>query len=160
MIANSASGGARMPSEKQKLGEKGERLVTKICACPRCKRERTLRQLRANFKCADIICDFCGYLAQVKASNVLDIDKLPREIPGAAWSPQKQRMDSGIYFPLFITLFCGRKKAIYYLPADLQPKALFKKRGKPLSPRAKRGGWLGFNYDLASVPKGAIVRLL
>jgi len=29
----------------------------------RCKREGTLRRLPANFKCADIICDFCGYRA-------------------------------------------------------------------------------------------------
>src|SRR5271165_6342847 len=44
--------------------------VTRECRCPRCKRSRTLVRLPANFKCADVICDFCGYLAQVKAVTV------------------------------------------------------------------------------------------
>ena len=57
-------------TNKQLLGERGEILVTKKCPCPKCKSEKSLKRLPANFKCADIVCDFCGYLAQVKSKNV------------------------------------------------------------------------------------------
>jgi hypothetical protein len=148
-----------MPTDKQKLGDLGEALVTQHCACPRCKRQKTLKRLRANFKCADLVCDFCGYLAQVKAASVKDVSKIPSTIPGAAWSVQKDRMDSGIYFPLFIVLVGSRRhNAVYYLPADIQTRELFVPR-KPLSGSAKRAGWQGFFYDLRTVRDGGIVRL-
>jgi hypothetical protein len=53
-----------MVTTKQELGALGEQQVVRHCACPRCKRERTLKTLPPNFKCADVICDFCGYLGQ------------------------------------------------------------------------------------------------
>jgi hypothetical protein len=148
-----------MATQKQLLGQRGEVIVTKKCICPRCKRKRTLRRLPVNFKCADIICDFCGYLAQVKASTVVDVSKLPRTCLGAAWSVQKERMRSGIYFPLFLVQVSGRKVAIYYLSADMQRPELFVKRA-PLSNTAKRAGWQGFYYDFRCLPKASIVRIL
>lgn len=93
-----------MATAKQELGALGERLVVQHCACPRCKRARTLRTLPANFKCADIICDFCGYLGQVKAHSCADGTTPPPKLLGAAWGPQQQRMEAGIYFPLFLVL--------------------------------------------------------
>lgn len=139
-----------MPTEKQQLGERGEILVTRNCSCPRCKRLRTLRRLPPNFKCADVVCDFCGYLAQVKTARREDIDTLPTSILGGAWSVQKERMDAGIYFPLFLVLVNNRGKAsINYLPADLQPPEMFVAR-KPLSSTARRAGWQGFRYDLSN----------
>jgi hypothetical protein len=92
--------------------EFGGTLVVQRCACPRCKRSKTLRKLPPNFRCADVICDFCGYLAQVKAANVKCVDEIPKTILGAAWGPQKERMDAGIYFPLFLVLKNGRRSAI------------------------------------------------
>ena len=55
-----------MTTAKQKLGDFGEDFIRKNFDCPKCKRKKTLKRLPPNFKCADIICDFCGYLAQVK----------------------------------------------------------------------------------------------
>jgi hypothetical protein len=135
-------------TKHQVLGRYGEVLVTKSCACPRCKRKSTLRRLPPNFRCADAICDFCGFLAQVKATNCIDENKIPRTVLGAAWSVQKERMDAGIYFPLFLVLVSPtRKRAIYYLSADLQKPGMFKPR-KPLSSKARRAGWQGFLYLL------------
>ncbi len=141
-----------MATAKQELGALGERLVVRYCACPRCKQARTLVALPPNFKCADIICDFCGYLGQVKASTSKDGRTPPRLLLGAAWGPQKQRMDSGIYFPLFLVLVApglGRF-SIHYLSADLQTPELFRER-PPLSATARRAGWTGFYYDLERV---------
>lgn len=148
-----------MATAKQLLGAWGEALVAKACNCPKCKRSRTLKRLPTNFKCADIICDFCGFLAQVKSMTVSVVDPLPKQVLGAAWGPQKERMDSGIYFPLFLALKAGREYAIYYLPIDFQSPALFEAR-KPLSLTARRAGWQGFRYILDQLPVGAVVRIV
>lgn len=147
-----------MPTDKQKLGVFGERMVAKHCSCPKCKKEKTLKALPPNFKCADVVCDFCGFLGQVKTNNKANIDTLPSKITGAAWGPQIKRMTAGIYFPLFIVLFNGKDFSIFYLSADLQEPEMFIPR-KPLSANAKRAGWQGFYYDLRNIPEGAIVRL-
>src|SRR5476649_1445316 len=106
-----------MPTTHQELGLFGEQKVVKDCACPRCKRERTLVRLPNNFKCADVICDFCGYLGQVKTARVADVSLVPKTVLGAAWGPQKARMDAAIYFPLFLVLAAksGKQYSIFYL---------------------------------------------
>ena len=147
-----------MATVKQQLGAWGEQLVSKLCDCPRCKKSNTLKRLPPNFKCADLICDFCGFLAQVKAMSVSSVSLLPKQVLGAAWGPQKERMDAAIYFPLFLVLKARSSHAIYYLPTDFQSPALFSAR-KPLSESARRKGWQGFLYVLGAVPDGAFVRL-
>ena len=145
-----------MPSPKQTLGIFGERQVTKWCSCPRCKRTKSLRQLRVNFRCADIICDFCGFVAQVKAANHSALT-LPMRVPGAAWKPQKERLEAGIYLPLYVVVrVSSRVTAIYYIPADFQDSSLFLPRAKPLSSKAARRGWHGFDYDLSTVAGKAV----
>jgi len=149
-----------MSTDKQKLGETGEILVIKECAFPKCKKPNTLKRLPQNFKCADIICDFCGYLAQVKTKNKDNINELPKSILGAAWGVQKERLDSSIYMPLFIVLYKSKDEyGICYLSADLQSPELFVPR-KPISGNAKRAGWQGFNYDLTQLQGNPIVRLV
>ena len=146
-----------MPTKHQILGQSGEVRVVKACSCPHCKRPKMLRRLPTNFKCADVICDFCGFLAQVKSVTSADITKIPATELGAAWSVKKARMDAGINFPLFLVLICDRKSAIYYLSADVQKPEMFKPR-KPLSAKARRAGWQGFLYSLKNV-KMAFVRI-
>ncbi|MBL1147618.1 MAG: hypothetical protein HND56_12230 [Pseudomonadota bacterium] len=149
-----------MATDKQKLGQFGEKRVVSKCFCPKCKNASTLKLLPTNFKCADIICDFCGYLAQVKTSQVNDVSILPKKILGAAWKPQKERMTAGIYFPLFLVLVNKtnhKDAAIYYLSADLQSPEIFVPR-KKLSEQAKRAGWQGFLYDTETVSE-SFVRL-
>lgn len=149
-----------MATDKQILGGWGEKTVIKHCSCPSCKQGRTTKQLPPNFKCADLVCDFCGYLSQVKTSSVKNIDILPSKILGAAWGPQKARMDSGIYFPLYVVLKSktGKEFSINFLSADLQTPEMFVPR-KPLSPNAKRSGWQGFYIDVDRV-KNRFVSLL
>ena len=148
------------PTSRQQLGETGEKLVTSRCPCPRCKRTKTLRRLPNNFKCADVICDFCGFLAQVKASRVNDVYTIPNRVLGGAWRPTKERIDAGIYFPLYLVLVDkadSKTSSIWYLSPDLQPTEMYLER-KPLSATAKRAGWQGFLYDLSQV-KSHFVKL-
>jgi type II restriction enzyme len=107
-----------------------------------------------------VICDFCGYLSQVKAARTADINSIPKTILGAAWKPQKERMAAAIYFPLFLVLVENnlKKYAIYYLAADLQKPELFKER-TPLSGTARRAGWQGFVYQTA-LARESFVRLI
>jgi type II restriction enzyme len=136
----------RTPISKQELGRFGEEKVVEKCRCPKCKRtNKSLVRLPNNFKCADIVCDFCGFLGQVKATRVLNINQLPKRILGAAWRPQEERMQAGIYFPLFLVMVGSSKHehSIFYLSADLQIPEMFKQRA-PLSATARRAGWTGF----------------
>ena len=93
-----------MPTKNQKTGTQGENIIQKKFNCPKCKKVKTFKRLPQNFKCADIICDFCGFLAQVKTTSSNNLDKIPDSILGAAWKVQKSRMDAGIYFPLYLIL--------------------------------------------------------
>ena len=149
-----------MATERQELGMFGEERVVRECVCPSCKRKRTLVQLHTNFKCADVICDFCGYLAQVKTTTKANIAVVPTQVMGAAWGPQQERMKAGIYFPLYlvVTPKDRHEYAIYYLSVDLQQPEIFVPR-KPLSTSAKRAGWQGFNYRLEPVVT-SFVRLI
>ena len=148
-----------MPTKHQELGEFGEVAVIKNCHCPKCKRTKALKRLPINFKCADIICDFCGYLAQVKSQTVKDISVYPKQILGAAWGPQKERMDAGIYFPLFIVTYKNSKEfSVFYLSADMQLPEMFVAR-KPLSVTARRAGWQGYIVDLTKIIDKALVKI-
>jgi type II restriction enzyme len=84
---------------------------------------------------------------------------LPDTVLGAAWSVQKERIDAGVYIPLFLVQVEERRKRIAYLAADLQDKSMFSKR-KPLSTEAKRAGWQGFLYTFSEEQKKRFVILV
>lgn len=146
-----------MATSKQKLGTYGENLIVKHINCNNCQKKNTLKKLPINFKCADIICDFCGFLAQVKTSNVKDINILPDLILGAGWKVQKERMNENIYFPLYLILVNQKRYSIFYLSVKNQFEKIFVPR-KPLSATARRAGWQGFMYDIREI-KDCFVRL-
>ena len=109
--------------------------------------------------CGNTSQGFDGFLAQVKTTAVADVNRAPDNIMGAAWAPQKARMDAGIYFPLYIVAVSkdGSSHAIYYLSADLQETDIFQER-LPLKETARRAGWIGFNYRLAHI-RDRLVRI-
>jgi len=81
------------------------------------------------------------------------VEKKIGKLLGAAWRPQKERLDADIIFPLFIVdILEGRPLEIHYLDKESQKNVdgLFVPR-KPLSKNAKRAGWQGFSYDLDKV---------
>ena len=152
--------GTELRTGKQQLGDWGEEVVAKTCHCPSCKKSKTLKLLPANFKCADIICDFCGYLTQVKTAKVTDVESIPKYVLGGAWGPQKARMEAAIYFSLYLVLTTDDRTqhSIFFLSKDLQEESMFAPR-KALSSSAKRAGWQGFRIELAEMAD-RFVRLL
>ena len=118
--------------------------------------------LPTNFQCADLICKFCGFLAQVKATTTVQRDRLPGRILGGAWRPQHEQIVAGIFQPLFIAGFSssGRLESIHYIPAHVLQSApqVFQPRA-PLSPTARRAGWTGFIYDITQIPAVGISKV-
>jgi hypothetical protein len=149
------------PTAKQALGRKGEEAIRERIPCPRCRRAKTLTGLPANFQCADLICKFCGFLAQVKAVTMAG-DERPVRVLGAAWGPQHQQILDGIFQPLFVFGFsaAGSLVRIDYVPAHILQSSpqVFEPRA-PLSSTARRAGWQGFVYNLALLPEIGIVRV-
>ncbi|MEO1090775.1 MAG: DpnI domain-containing protein [Pseudomonadota bacterium] len=139
---------------RQRLGEYGEEHVRRTVSCPRCKRSRTFRRLPNNFRCADLICDFCGFVAQVKTAKARDTATPIGTYLGAAWGPQKERMDAGIFTSLYIVQcdqaqpLCASYTAVFFLPAEAQESDMFIPR-QPLSETARRAGWRSFRIDVS-----------
>jgi len=124
----------RAPMSQREIGDSAERLVCSEVFCPKCKRGK-LRRLPRNFECIDVICSFCGYVAQVKAHAVRDWEtESVSRLPGATWRTQKERLEAGIYYPLFVVLYFRKKPfrtrpiKILYLPVDFQVPMIFQPR--------------------------------
>jgi hypothetical protein len=143
-----------MATARQQLGEKGEAMVSRHVACPRCNRPHHLAKLQRNFQCADLICKFCGYLAQVKAATIPG-SEFPDRLLGAAWGPQHEQIIAGIYHGLYLVGFSPSSRLIRidYVPAHILQTTpeVFEPR-RPLSPEAKTAGWQGFYYNLTKLP--------
>jgi type II restriction enzyme len=137
-----------VPTARQALGFRGEKAVSERIPCPRCGRPRHLARLPTNFQCADLICKFCGFLAQVKAVTLpVGATDFPDRVLGAAWGPQHDQIMAGIFHGLYLVGFSanGRLVRIDYVPAHVLQSSpeVFEPR-QPLRSTAKRAGWTGF----------------
>jgi hypothetical protein len=142
----------------QQQGDLGQTAVCKYCTCPKCKKGK-LKQLIGGFKCADVICDFCGFVAQVKAPTVNSANEKVLTILGGAWKVQEEKIKAGIYHPLYIVKVLKDKPiAIDYISADFLKPEMFVPR-KPLSSQARRAGWQGFYYDLRKLDEHVVVEV-
>ncbi len=153
-----------MATAHQELGERGEKAVLKHADCPRCNRARHFKRLPQNFDCADVICKFCGFLAQVKTARLAEGSQdFPPKIPGAGWKPLHERMIAGIYHGLYVVGFKQNGKTLVRIdfvpPHVLQATpAVFEPR-KPLSPTARRAGWTGHMLNISKLPPIGMMRV-
>ena len=148
---------------RQKHGELAEKAVSKYCSCPKCKKSNAkLKPLRSGFTGADVICDFCGYLAQVKGATSKGKIGI---VPGAAWKPQKERLNAGIYFPVFVVKIQNEKPiSIHYIAADFLEKRFYKPGNRPRRiesgrpPGKPRLHWM-FNFDFRKLDQNRIIKV-
>jgi type II restriction enzyme len=117
-----------------------------------------------NFECADLICKFCGFLAQVKATRLpVGTEDLPEKIPSGAWAPQHARILAGIYHGLYVAGFKRNGRTLVridYVPPhvlEATPQAFEPRR--PLSATAKRAGWRGYTLNLGKLPAVGMQRI-
>jgi type II restriction enzyme len=103
---------------------------------------------------ADIICKFCGFLAQVKATTSSG-GKLPKRALGGSWKPQHEQILADIFHSLFVVSMTKDLKveAIYYVPSHVlrATPSVYEPRA-PLADTTQRAGWTGFNYNLSKLP--------
>jgi type II restriction enzyme len=137
--------------------------VSEHVACPRCNKRRHLSRLPTNFQCADVICKFCGFLAQVKAVTLPEgSSDRPSRLLGGAWRPQHEQIIAGIYHGLYGVGFApsGTLVWIDYVPAHIlqATPSVFEPR-RPLSSTARRAGWQGFVFNLDQIPVIGIHRV-
>ena len=104
-----------------------------------------------------MICKFCGFLSQVKATRLLDgANEFPTRIPSAAWGPQHDRIMAGIFHGLYLVGFRQDGKRLVridFVPPHVLAATpeLFEPR-KPLKPTARRAGWTGYAINLSKLP--------
>jgi type II restriction enzyme len=66
-----------------------------------------------------------------------DASMLPKQLLGAAWAPQAERMQAGTYFPLYLVLKRSEKDfSIFFLSSDLQIPEMFVPK-TPLGPKPR-----------------------
>lgn len=91
-----------MTTIRQQTGNIGQDFVIKQVICPICKKDKFALLGPKNFPAADIACKFCGQLAQVKSYKTNDVNRIPKNISGAAWRPFINRIRAGI----FLSIIC------------------------------------------------------
>ena len=144
-----------MPETAQQTsGRLGELAVCRTVSCPRCGRPR-LSTLPRNFDCADVICRFCGFLAQVKSVTSAD-GSWPTTLPGGSWPRQQEQIISGIFHALYVVAFAPSSRklvSIDYVPSHILQAApdIYVPR-KPTKPVGRTTPFLGFRYDSRKIP--------
>jgi hypothetical protein len=142
-----------MKPNKKAKGDLAEELVCSKIKCPVCKGGR-LRRLPANFPCADVICSFCGSMAQVKYHTVTnpEVEYVSR-LPGATWKTQKRRIEAGTCLPIYVVLyFRDEPIRILYLPIEFQLPEVFRRRRGPLRREQKFDYHFGWETKRFFVP--------
>jgi hypothetical protein len=149
------------PTQQQLSGKLGEEAVCRTLACPQCSKRR-LSPLPTNFDCVDVICRFCGFMAQVKSiSSRKGI--WPNTIPGGSWPRQHEQIIAGIFHSLFVVALepgTRRLVSIDYVPSHILravPDAYVPR--KPTKPLGRSTPFLGFRYDSRRIPAIGILRV-
>ena len=144
-----------MSTTRQQLGDRGELEVSRRALCPGCGGAKRLKPLSQNFECADLICKFCGFLAQVKATTLAaEAEGFPSRIQGAGWRPKRDQIRAGIYHGLFLVGYSpkGKLVRIEYIPPHILQATPNLYVPRVIGPGAKRAGHAMFDYQLDELP--------
>jgi hypothetical protein len=99
-------------TEKQKVGDAGEKEITKIAPCPNC--GKRLTGLPNNYPLYDVQCEGCAFRAQVKTSKSAS----KSTVRGAGWDIIHKVLKAGFMSPPLIVNFKppGREQEIRFFP--------------------------------------------
>jgi type II restriction enzyme len=117
--------------------------------CPACKSDR-LKQSKANTPAIDFMCPVCNQLFQLKSSQKWN----SREIPDAGYDAMVRAIRADRTPNLLVMRYSGDWVVtnLLLIPRVFFTESIVKKR-KPLSPHAKRAGWVGCNILLHALPE-------
>ena len=105
--------------DRSDTGRIGEEAVVRFVKCPRCNEKKLTRLVERGFPCVDVICKFCGFLAQVK-STIGEVGERPTRALGANWEPQKKQILADIFHALYVvSVENGKANRIWYVPEHM-----------------------------------------
>lgn len=126
-----------------------ENWVKENSYCPNCGKDK-ISEYPNNQPVADFFCAFCNEDFELKSKN----GKLSRKINDGAFSTMIERINS-VNNPNFFFLTYSKKDWLVndflIIPKHFFQPEIIEKR-KPLSPTAKRAGWIGCNINLQLIP--------
>jgi DNA-directed RNA polymerase subunit RPC12/RpoP len=99
-------------TQKQKVGDAGEKEIAKHAPCPNCGKK--LMVLPQNYPLYDVQCEGCSFRAQVKTSKSAS----KATVRGAGWDIIHKVLKAGFMSPPLIVNFKppGREQEIFFFP--------------------------------------------
>jgi type II restriction enzyme len=120
--------------------------------CPNCSSPK-LSRLRNNTKASDYSCPACGFWYQLKGQHSRIGNRVADGAYAAMMNAIRHDETPNFYFMQY-ELATWRVKNLLLVPSFAFPPSAIIKR-KPLSPTARRAGWIGCNIALNRVPAEA-----
>lgn len=143
-------------SKSQKIRVMSEEWVAKNIYCPCCGNLH-IRNLENNKPVSDFQCDNCGEIFELKSKE----GNIGRKIADGAYSTMIERITS-ITNPELILMQYSKDYTVFNL--TLIPKFFFVpeiiEKRKPLSPNAKRAGWVGCNILYSDIPEQGKIKII
>ena len=135
-------------SSAQKIRVMSERWLTQNLFCPCCGNAH-IEKMRNNSPVADVHCEHCGEIFELKSKKNL----IGAKITDGAYRTMIERITSNINPQLFIMQYSS---ALCVTELTLVPKFFFTpdiiEKRKPLSNTARRAGWVGCNILYQKIP--------
>ncbi|MGA3283539.1 MAG: DpnI domain-containing protein [Verrucomicrobiota bacterium] len=141
-------------AERYRSGSQRARVVTESWGesnlyCPNCSSPK-LARLRNNTKASDYSCPACGFWYQLKGQQ----SRIGSSIMDGAFEAMMEaiRQDEmpSLYFMQYELATWSVRNLLLVPHFAFPPSAIIKR--KPLSPTARRAGWIGCNFNLSRIP--------
>jgi type II restriction enzyme len=124
--------------------------------CPACTSD-TLHQTPTNTRAIDLLCPKCSQVFQLKSSRVWN----QKRIVDAAYAPMITAVRSDSVPNLFVVHYTEtwEVRNVLLVPYFFFTPRVIQRR-KPLSPTARRAGWVGCNILLSEIPSDGKLQLV
>lgn len=148
--------GEKYKSKSQKVRVMSENWICENMFCPCCGNSY-IRKMQNNCPVADMQCDNCGEIFELKSKK----GTIGKKINDGAYATMIERITSITNPDLFIMKY---SKDYVVVDLILIPKFFFVpqviERRKPLAPTAKRAGWVGCNIIYSDIPKQGKISII
>ena len=143
-------------SNTQKIRVMSEHWIENNMFCPCCGNPHIIN-LENNRPVADFQCDNCGEIYELKSRR----RKTGKKIPDGAYSTMMERIVSIDNPNLFILNYSFHLQVtnLMLIPKFFFVSDIIEKRS-PLSPKARRAGWVGCNILISDIPEQGKIKII
>ena len=137
----------KSPAQKIRVMSEGWLLRNLFCPC--CGNEQ-IDKLRNNAPVADMRCEVCGEIFELKSKR----NRIGRKVLDGAYQTMIERITSNTNPQLFVMQYSPSLSVtdLMFIPKFFFTPDIIEQR-KPLSATAKRAGWVGCNILYQKIPK-------